>query len=333
MKISREGKKFFIATALITLAALNTGNNLTYLILSMMLSLLLLSILILRVNIRGLVLGVSQYQPVFAGRPASIEVTLSNKKRIPSYSIKVLMSGRVKAEVYFPKISGSSDISRTVSLLYKRRGIYSYGDFFIESGFPFIFFSNRLPCMVKGEVIVYPEIKEIGEIAYEYAGEWHESALLRAGKGDEFAMIREFSYGDDWRRIHWKASAKTSKFMVKEYATQEPRRLTIILDNLLPHDTESFEKAVSIGASISDRFLNDGFFVRLITCRKLIPFGRGREHLFKILCFLATIKGEDRWESLPPSESEGATILILNSEDSPLSRFASLGRVIYAKAL
>lgn len=333
MKLTREGKKFFIATVLIAIAALNTGNNLTYLVLSMMLSLLLLSVLILRVNVKGLVLGVSQCEPVFAGRPASIEVTLSNKNRIPSYSIKVMMSGRVKGEVYFPKISGSSDISKAVSLLYEKRGIYSYGDFFILSGFPFIFFSHRHTFRVEGEVIVYPEIKEIGEIAYEITGEVYESSLLRAGKGDEFAMIREFSYGDDWRRIHWKASARTSKFMVKEYATQEPRRLTIILDNLMPHDTESFEKAVSLTASISDRFLNDDFFVRLLTSRKVIPFGRGREHLFKILNLLAIIKGEDRWESPLPAESEGATILILNSEDSSLNRFASLGRVIYAGAL
>lgn len=333
MKLTREGKKFFIATVLIAIAALNTGNNLTYLVLSMMLSLLLLSVLILRVNVKGLVLGVSQCEPVFAGRPASIEVTLSNKNRIPSYSIKVMMSGRVKGEVYFPKISGSSDISKAVSLLYEKRGIYSYGDFFILSGFPFIFFSHRHTFKVEGEVIVYPEIKEIGESAYEITGEVYESSLLRAGKGDEFAMIREFSYGDDWRRIHWKASARTSKFMVKEYATQEPRRLTIILDNLMPHDTESFEKAVSLTASISDRFLNDDFFVRLLTSRKVIPFGRGREHLLKILNLLAIIKGEDRWESPLPAESEGATILILNSEDSSLNRFASLGRVIYAGAL
>lgn len=333
MKLTREGKKFFIATILIAIAALNTGNNLTYLVLSMMLSLLLLSVLILMVNVKGLVLGVSQCEPVFAGRPASIEVTLSNRKRIPSYSIKVMMSDRGRAEVYFPKISGSSDISKVVSLLYEKRGIYSYGDFFILSGFPFIFFSHRHTFKVEGEVIVYPEIKEIGESAYEITGEVYESSLLRAGKGDEFAMIREFSYGDDWRRIHWKASARTSKFMVKEYATQEPRRLTIILDNLMPHDTESFEKAVSLTASISDRFLNDDFFVRLLTSRKVIPFGRGREHLFKILNLLATIKGEDRWESPLPAESEGATILILNSEDSSLNRFASLGRVIYAGAL
>src|SRR4030042_3369409 len=97
MKLIREGKRFLIATAIIAVAALNTGNNLIYLILSMMLSILVLSILILRGNMNGLDLGVYQSQPVFANNPAYMNITISNRKRlIPSYSIKVLMPEGIK---------------------------------------------------------------------------------------------------------------------------------------------------------------------------------------------------------------------------------------------
>lgn len=335
MKFSREGKRFFLAAVLITVAALNTGNNLIYLILSMMLSILMLSILILKVNMNGLVLKVSQGQPVFANNPANLDITVSNKKRIiPSYSIKVLMPEGIKGEVYFPVISGLSDILKTVSVVYEKRGIYRYGDFFIESSFPFIFFSDRILCRVDGEVTVYPEIREIDGIVPQITSEGYELSLPRIGKGDEFSMIREFRYGDDWRRIHWKASAKTSKFMVMEYAAEEPRKLTVILDNLMPYDTESFERAISFAASISDRFLNEGFFVRLLTCRKVIPFGSGRDHLFKILDVLAVIQGQDLCECPLSAEPERFTILILNSEDSPLNRFIPVSdMVIYASTL
>ena len=335
MKFSREGKRFFLATVLIAAASLNTGNNLIYLIFSMMLSMLVLSVLILKVNISRLMLKVSHSQPIFANNPASIDITISNKKRtIPSYSIRILTSERAKGEAYFPKISGLSDMVKTIPVTYEKRGIYKCGDFLIESGFPFVFFSDRVLCGVDGEVIVYPEMRKIDETVLEIANKGFELSLPRMGKGDEIFMIREFKYGDDWRRIHWKASAKTAKIMITEYAAEESRKLTVILDNLRPDDTESFEKAVSFTASLADLFLNDGYFVRLLTCKKLIPFGTGREHLFKILDVLAVIQGQDSWECPMSTEPEGSTILVLNSKDSALNRFIPVSDlVIYAPTL
>ena len=337
MKLSREGKRFFLATGLIAVASLNTGNNLIYLIFSMMFSILVLSVMILRMNLKGLVLKVLQIQPVFANSPANIHVTISNNKRkIPSYSIRVSMPGIESAETKFPVIMPMSALSETIPVVYKKRGMYDYGDFFIESGFPFIFFLKRVLCNVDGSIIVYPELREIDNIIPEIAGEGHELSLEGFRKGDEFAMIREFRYGDDWRRIHWKASAKTEKLMVMEYAAAEPKKLTIILDNLMPRDMNAFEKAVSLAASIADSFLKEGFFVRLFTCRKVIPFGAGREHLFKILDLLAVIEGQDLSECplSHEAETEGVVVLILNSNDSPLNKFMPVSdMVIYAATL
>jgi uncharacterized protein (DUF58 family) len=335
MKPSREGKRFFLATFLIAVAAFNTGNNLIYLILSMMLSIIVLSIAVLKFNMKGLVLKVSQSRPVFANSPSDIDIALTNnKKKAHSYSINVTMA-QVKGAVYFPEISGSSYALRTASVLYNKRGVYGYGDFFIGSGFPFIFLTKKILCNISDKVIVYPEIKNIDEIAPELTDEVF--ALLRQDviKGEEPAVIREFRYGDDRRKIHWKASAKTAKLMVMESAAEEPRKLTLMLDNMRPH-AEYFEKAVSFAASLADKFLTKGFFVRLLTCKKVVPFGTGEEHLFKILDVLAVIKSEDLWECPSSTESgtEGLTVLILNSEDSPLGRFIhDSDMVIYASTI
>ncbi|MEW6068584.1 MAG: DUF58 domain-containing protein [Nitrospirota bacterium] len=334
MKTSKEGKRFILVTGLITLAALNTANNLIYLILSMMLSIFMLSVLIMKINIKGLVLRIFQSQPIFANSPANINIILSNKKRIASYSIKVLMPENIIRTEKFSEIHPSMDILKPFSIVYKKRGIYRYGDFFIESGFPFIFFSEKILCKVTGEIIVYPEIKEINGIILEIIKEWYEPSLARVDKGDEFSMIREFRSGDECRRIHWKSSAKRAKLMVKEYAAEEPRKVSIILDNLMPYEPANFEKAVSFAASVSDWFLNEGFFVRLFTCRKIMPFGNGRDHLFKILDLLAVIEGQDSWECPISDDIEGHTILILNSADSHLVKFIPFSNmVVYATNL
>ena len=88
MKLTREGKRFFLASILIGIAAFNTGNNLIYLILSMMLALFVLSVAILRINMKNLTVRLFQPGPVFANNPADIALTVKNLKSFPSYSLQ-----------------------------------------------------------------------------------------------------------------------------------------------------------------------------------------------------------------------------------------------------
>jgi uncharacterized protein (DUF58 family) len=334
MKSTREGKRFFLAAFMIALAAFNTGNNLIYLILSMMLAIFFLSIIVLKINMRKLVLKVHQDNPVYADTPASIAMTMVNKKRIASRSVKVTSSGMAADGISFPLIAGRSEVTGSLPVIFRKRGIYRYGDFLIESGYPFVFFTKKVFTSVKGEIIVYPEIKDIDSFSPPYPREGHEQALSKIGEGEEFSMFREFRYGDDSRRIHWKASAKTNKLLVMEYSTEELKKMTVILDNLMFRDENVFEKTVSFAASLSDRYLKDGYFVRLLTCSKVVPFGNSTEHLYKILDILAVIESRDSWECPLSVEPEGLTILILSSEQSLLKRFISLSdMVIYAHLL
>jgi uncharacterized protein (DUF58 family) len=329
MKFSREGKRFFLAAVLIGIAAFNTGNNLIYLILSMMLALFVLSVLILRINMKKLVVKLFQAGPVFANNSSDITLSVKNLKSFPSYSIKILQSGARDSGIYFPTVPAWSDASGTVSMVFQKRGIYSQGDFSLESGFPFIFLTKELTCKGEGAILVYPELEDIEHIFPDFTTHTYENTRTFSRSGDEFAMIREFRYGDDRRKIHWKASAKAEKLLVMEYAASEVKQITIILDNMLPQDAELFENAVSFSASVSEKFLRDEYFVRLLTCGKVIPFGSGREHLYKILDLLAIIERRDSWECPVSEGNEGMTLLILGSGDSPLRKFIPQSDMVF----
>jgi uncharacterized protein (DUF58 family) len=337
MKVSREGKRFILATFLTALAAFNTGNNLIYLIFSMMSSILVISVVVLKMNTKGLTLRVSPEYPVFAKVPAVLEIVVTNKKRILlSYSVKVTLPETHGGESYFPKIPAQSELSQTMRVVYEKRGVYGFGDFYLSSGFPFIFLTQKIVSAIREKVIVYPEINEVDASLPGLTKEGDALSYSAMRRGEEFSSIREFRYGDDRRNIHWKASAKTARLMVSEYAAEEPKKLTVILDNLMPPDDRVFENAISLAASLADSFLRDGFYVRLFTCRKVVPFGSGSQHLYKILDVLAEIKGHHSWECPLSSEAgaEGFLILILCAEGSPLQRFASLSdKVIYASAV
>lgn len=332
MKVSKEGKRFAIATFLIGAAALNTGNNLIYLIFSLMLSFIILSVVLGRANLSGLSLAFRGTPALFAGIDAMLKMSVRNHKRmIPSYSVRCLFSGAL-APVFFGTIPALQSVEKEMAVKFERRGIYSYGDFQFRSDFPFILLREERSTRVNGELLVYPALRSLGGLLDSVRGDDGTEVSGLSAFGDDLHSLREFRDGDDRRRIHWKASAKTGVFFVKEYAEYEVRKLTVILDNLLPEGGELFERAVSLAGSLVKDFLERGYFVRLVSCRKVIPFGSGEEQLFNILDILAVIKEEDSWNNPQRDSGEGYFVSILKSRRSTSCAYDGIGsKVIYAE--
>jgi uncharacterized protein (DUF58 family) len=348
MKTTREGRRFILAALLIAIAAVNTGNNLIYLILSLMFSVAVLAVLLLKVNLWGLTMEVSFEEPVFAGETAYAAVIIRNGKRfIPSYSLRITADGAL-SPVYCGVMPPGGTLEKVVRLRFDKRGMRGHKDFFIESGFPFILLSSRRAAGVSGEILVYPALMETGDLIETSPGASGAGALMRGLSGDEIYSIREYRYGDDRRSIHWKASAKTAGLMVKEYAEGEYRRATIVVDNLSMsrevlsgrdraggeiRSSEIFEKVVSVAGSLARDLLDEGYLVRLMSCRKVVPFGAGRGHLFRILDILAVLEEEPSWDSPEPG-GEDSFVFVLKSRGSPSSLLNhSSGTVIYADSL
>ncbi|MDH4231754.1 MAG: DUF58 domain-containing protein [Nitrospirota bacterium] len=334
MKITREGKRFLFATILIAVAAVNTGNNLIYLIFSLMLSFVILAVALLQINLKRLSLEVSIDHPVFAGEETYAFFTIHNRKKlIPSYSFSVAAPG-ASSPVYCAYIGPKDSLKKEIKITFKKRGVYSYGDFFIQSGFPFILFEKSVKVKVSGEVLVYPALMNVEEVIPDIAGREARGSGRAFGSGNEIHSIREFRYGDDWRNIHWKASAKASSLMVKEYALTDIRQITVILDNLLPAGEEVFEKTLSLAGSLARHFLDAGYYVRVLSCKKVIPFGAGDEHFFKVLDILALMREEDALDCPVSHENEGFSILLLKSARSSFREYvSSADMVLYADSL
>jgi uncharacterized protein (DUF58 family) len=320
---------------LIALAALNTGNNLMYLILAMMFAILAISYVFLKVNLKGLSLSVSLEQPVYARQSAEMNLTVTNTKRfISSYSLKIIFPNSMHGEGYVPSVLPGSKVMVPVEVTFRKRGIYAYGDFLVESSFPFIFFTKKISARVEGEAIVYPEIKEV-EVARLFKGEGEDSWTMRAGQSDELLTIREFRTGDDIKLVHWKASAKSDKLLVREFAEEEPRMVSIILEDSGRSAPVAFERAIGYAASAAWKFLEEGFFVRLITCKKMLPFGNGNEHLFKLLDILAGLE-ESPSDDCPAAAEElkGGTLLILKNRNTSFKELVPVcDVVVYAAGL
>ncbi|MGQ0841359.1 DUF58 domain-containing protein [Actinokineospora sp.] len=78
--------------------------------------------------------------------------------------------------------------------------------------------------------------------------------------------VREYVVGDEVRHLHWKATARTGRLMVRDYVDPNQPRFTALLDTRRELLTEQvFEEAVDLAASLSTASATAGHRSRLVT--------------------------------------------------------------------
>jgi uncharacterized protein (DUF58 family) len=108
--VTREGVIYLALALVIAVAALNTGNNLLFIIVSAMLAAVVVSGVVSNAMLRRLDLEVDLPEHVFAGETISSRVTLANPRRLlPAFSVSVVTPERSRrklqwsrAEFHFP---------------------------------------------------------------------------------------------------------------------------------------------------------------------------------------------------------------------------------------
>ena len=88
--LTREGVAYIAFVLLVSIAALNTGNNLLFIIVAAMLAAMLVSGVASSIVLFGLSLNVTLPEHVFAGKPCIGTVTIHNHGRLPSFSVSVV---------------------------------------------------------------------------------------------------------------------------------------------------------------------------------------------------------------------------------------------------
>lgn len=95
-EVTRVGIAYFLAVLVIGIAALNTGNNLLYIVVAAMLGAILVSGVVSARALAGLELDVRLPRHIFAGEAAPGRIVLKNRRRMPSCSVSVLAAKEKK---------------------------------------------------------------------------------------------------------------------------------------------------------------------------------------------------------------------------------------------
>jgi uncharacterized protein (DUF58 family) len=272
-RLTRDGTIYLGAVFILILAAVNTGNNLLFLILACLLAGILISGVLSRVVLTRIALNFDLPKHIFAEQPVLAEVELRNEKPAwPSFSLRVIGSGKespteiLTRPVFFPYIPRLSAVRQKVELRFPARGLYKQDAFGIRTRFPFGFFEKTRRVESHIEIAVYPRVEpteQFYEVLPLLSG---EMASHFRGRGNELHSLRDYLTTDSARFVDWKVTARSGRLMVREFAREDERRVMLVLDPFLgpPRSdlgelaaaeyTERFERAVSMTACIAWHF-------------------------------------------------------------------------------
>src|SRR6266849_6943830 len=294
-KLTREGVVYLAGVFVVALAALNTGNNLLFMVLASLLAGIIVSGVLSRIVLTGVELKLELPEHVFAEQPLLAIVELRNEKQsLPSFSLRVVgENARQHAQiltrtVYFPHIPRQQTARQKVELVFPRRGVYRQEAFGIRTKFPFGFLQKTRKVDSKMEVVVYPRVaptEEFYEILPLVSGELES---FSRGRGHDLYSIREYQPTDGARYVDWKASAKTGALKVREFAREDERRVMLVLDSFATEvPEEQFERAVTLCACLAWHFYEIDSVIEFRSARMATPLGPAAEIIYDILKHLA----------------------------------------------
>ncbi len=344
IRVTTEGIRFLLLTLAVGIAAVNTGNNLFYLLLAMMLSLIVLSGLLSEQCVRGLEFHRHLPDTLFANQPTSATIWIANhKSHIPSVSLRILdvIAGQDHERgIHLTHLAPGTSTLRSHPLLIRRRGRYHLEGLRVVTPFPFGLFHKKAFYPIQASLIVCPELIPLPPLRrQELNAIGHDQALARRGPGNSLYNLREFRPGDDSRAIHWMTTARTAKLMLKETEAENHRMITLALFTVAPDEADdTFERALSIAASLVDHFLKDGVRLRLLLGDQQELLADGEEqslHLFHALALCerrpvaASAVVEQALAHALAESHEGPTILLAPWTD-PVRRnaFPAVGHVL-----
>ena len=297
LRLTREGRLYLAITIGIGLAAINTGNNLLYLLLGWLLSLIVASGALSNMTLRALAVSRRPPPRIHAGRPFLMEIALENrKKRRASYSIEIedLAAGKpVDKRCYFLKLPAGKQQRASYRHTFHRRGLYTLDGFRISTRFPFALFAKSRDVTVTDEILVYPAIRPV-PLPPSRARRLGDAPQHKLGRRGEFFGLREYKDGDDSRAIHWRSSARGGRLLVRELEEEAQRRVVLEVDNAIadpadPTQLDALEETVSHAASLAVAYLRAGFAVKLAARGAGVPLGAGAAQEQRLLRALALL--------------------------------------------
>jgi len=352
------GAIILVLIMIVGFSAWNTGNNLLFIVLSFLIATMLVGFVAGHICLKKLDVKMRFPETIFAGEATPILVSLDNRKRIyPAFSVVAKVRGKERersiadnelkailpqwiaerlgrANVvrrtlnHFVYVGPRKTLESKAEHIFPNRGRLIIKDFELSTKFPFGFFNHRrrLPAR-ETELIVFPRLVPFTNRLDDIPLDNGKIVANRRGAGQDLLALRDYQPNDDLRSIDWKATARAQTLTVREFAADDDKRVTIVLDDRLSKNmqkmptlrekidaeqsgkgviiSEQFERGVMLVAAMINRFADEHSSIRLAIGDNIGEFGRGRSHLYNCLKRLAVADPVFVDQNLPAEPESG----------------------------
>lgn len=269
-EITTGGAVMIVLLLVVGFSAWNTGNNLLFLVLSLLVAAMFVGFFAGNICLKKLDVKMRFPETIFAGEPTPITVSLGNRKRLfPAFSVVADVRGKEREQsiaapelhailprfiadrlsrsptvrktlghfVYVPR---KKTVENKIEYTFTNRGRFLIKNFELSTRFPFGFFRHRrrLPAQ-ETELVIFPKIESFRALSGEVPLDAGRLTCNKRGLGQDLLALRDYQPNDDLRRIDWKATARSRHLTVREFAAEDERRVTVIFDRLVAEDEQN----------------------------------------------------------------------------------------------
>ncbi len=193
--------------------------------------------------------------PYFAGDPLAVTLEVSSRRRWlwPHLAVVDYLPhnmGMSHAKFLIPHLKERATLHYQIPQL--PRGVYHFETIVAQTSDLFGLVTRTHRFEVPSRVVVWPHtVSLVGTELFSriWRGENLSPEMTRQ-ESAHLRGIREYVPGDRLSHIHWKTSAHTGDFKVKQFEPQTKPEFTVVLDSARYFSDQEWELAVSVAASL-----------------------------------------------------------------------------------
>jgi uncharacterized protein (DUF58 family) len=266
VSLTAPGAVLILLAIGIGVAAYNTANNILFLTLALLLGGLVLSGVLSWLNFRKIRWWLEVDTPMRVGREHLAIVHVTNGKKVMPvhglvFEVASSSAPTSKELAQRERIDPQNEAELSWTLRPLRRGHERVELQFVGSLYPFGFLRKSIAAKTSCDVIVWPASIEYRRFPVPA---WKRvqtgQPLARVGHSGDLLALRDYHHGDSHRQIHWKASARLRRLVVRQFSTdnEESFLLWVTTGADVWQENEQFERLCSFSATLAEDLFRAG---------------------------------------------------------------------------
>lgn len=277
LAVTQEGRWIIGVAILLGVGAVNTGNNLLYLVLSLLISIISISGILSELDLKGVTAERHYPRELVVGEAATLRVSVRNEKKRAGLHLEVDEFQDVEALDQQPgfvlhlapfEVGSAFIVARP-----KRRGPIRTAGLRLSTTYPFGFARKSIIREASAHMLSLPAIERVELHVPGGRDRGEQERNPRAGQGTELRGLRDFRPGDAPRDMHWKVSARRGRAIAREWESEAARTAWIDFAHLRPGglgaapdgsvDPICLDRACAVVAGVAEALLQAGLAVGL----------------------------------------------------------------------